>query len=416
MGAARKSKASKSVAASAAPILVTISEATGLTFAVRKGDLRNALTLLASVADAKSTMPILAHVTIRPIVGSTTAVTLTSTDLNVSLRLTLAATVEDARADGISVPAKALLALIKSMPDGDITLAGVRTGAVVAAGTMRAAIIGASVRDTPKFPEPNEAIGRTFTSCDAGELVAMLASVGASVCKDETRFHLNGTFLMSDNNTTVAVTTDGHRLAKATHDALTLNAHGVCPDLGKGVIVPRKGVSEIARLLAKQTTCDVAVKMPHVYVRRADGALLVIKAIDAQFPPYEQVIPTGHKRDAIVDIEALVGALERAKVHCTETRGVRITLAAGKVRVQADNPDVGETTETLEAEYAGKDHTFGVNPRYLLDALASLEGDERVVLSTGDVLDPILVVGADDYAMRPIRSERFLAVVMPMRV
>lgn len=406
---ARKTKASTTVSAPVPTVIPHDSH--GLLFAIGKRELRNAVQAFASLIDRRSSLPILANVTIRNVPGDDanarfTHVVMTGTDLNISLKITVPCAVANVGA-GICVPVKSLLDTIKTLPDGDVTLGGLRHGGVnIASGTARASIQGVSDRDTPKFPEVPEAL--PFTTTDAALLVEMLDAAQHAICRDESRFHLNGTFLESLGGKARAVATDGHRLARIERD-ITL-----CP-IGSGIIVPRKGCAELGKFLAKQATCDVAFKAPNLYVRRADGATLVIKQIDAQFPPYEQVIPKGHKREALVDIEALAGAVERAKVHTTSVRGIKLAFASGNLTVSGDNPDTGGSKETIECEYTGEDFAIGVSANYLAETLACLSDEDRCVLSTGAELDPIMIRGADDYAMLSLRPERFVSVIMPMR-
>jgi DNA polymerase-3 subunit beta len=71
------------------------------------------------------------------------------------------------------------------------------------------------------------------------------------------------------------------------------------------------------------------------------------------------------------------------------------------------NPDLGEATEELPVQYRGESLTTGFNARYLLDALAAMEG-ETVHLEMKTALSPCV--------MKPEGDPGFLCVVMPMKV
>ena len=98
-----------------------------------------------------------------------------------------------------------------------------------------------------------------------------------------------------------AVATDGHRLAVAHLDTAT----GV--EESKSIIVPRKGVLELARLL---TTEDVQLE-----VRAGTNAVQMVidnvrfssKLIDGRFPDYGRVVPDAEQCDKrlSMDREAL---------------------------------------------------------------------------------------------------------------
>lgn len=66
-----------------------------------------------------------------------------------------------------------------------------------------------------------------------------------------------------------------------------------------------------------------AVKPPHAFQVQDDIAIAV-KLVEAQFSPYDQVIPKDHKKIITVDRMRLIDALRRAQLMSSETRGVKI--------------------------------------------------------------------------------------------
>jgi len=72
------------------------------------------------------------------------------------------------------------------------------------------------------------------------------------------------------------------------------------PPIPAGVIIPKKGLLEIKKVLEQGPNAKLAVKTPHVFLVQDDIAIAV-KLIDAQFPPYDQVIPRDHKKIITVD-------------------------------------------------------------------------------------------------------------------
>jgi DNA polymerase III sliding clamp (beta) subunit (PCNA family) len=59
-------------------------------------------------------------------------------------------------------------------------------------------------------------------------------------------------------------------------------------------------------------------------VPRPDDTANAVELIDAQFPPYEQVIPKEHKKVITVDRMRMIDAQRRAQLMSSETRGVKI--------------------------------------------------------------------------------------------
>src|SRR5262249_1950852 len=156
---------------------------------------------------------------------------------------------------------------------------------------------------------------------------------------DETRFHLNGVFFESNGKNARMVSTDGHLLSR--FDRALRGG----PALTAGIILPKKGRVDAKRAFdAASGPRDIAVNTPYVFLRAGEVALAV-KLIDAQFPPYEAVIPKNNEKVLEVSRPLLADALKRAQLMSSETRGVRLSLAPGTLRVASDNPDLGEVKE-----------------------------------------------------------------------
>ncbi len=364
-------------------------------FRIHKAEFLKGLRLAQNIADRKSTMPMLANVLLRTTGKGQLLVA--ATDLNVSVSAELSC--QSQKEGGLTVGAKALHDIVVNLPGDEITLRRADNNwAEISAGKVDYRLVGMPDRDFPKIPDHREV---ELQPVDADTLRAMIDKTLFSVCSDETRFHLNGIYLESDGKTARMVSTDGHRLSKVERPL----PGG--PALTAGVILPKKGMVEVKRALdAAGGTCDIAIKTPYCFLRAAE-VTLAVKLIDSQFPPYEAVIPKGNDKVLEVSRSGLADSLKRAQLMSSETRGVRLSLTSGSLRVASDNPDLGEVKEEIEASYDGTPLTVGVNPKYMLELLGQIES-ERVHVELCGELDPLLV--------RPVGDEGHLGVIMPMRI
>jgi DNA polymerase-3 subunit beta len=363
-------------------------------FRIAKTEFLRGLRLAQGIADRKSTMPMLANVLLRT--QGKNQILVAATDLNVSLTAELKSS--NAHEGGITLGAKSLFELVANAPGDEITLkktdnhwAEIRSGKVVYR------VVGMPDRDFPKVPDHREA---SYSTIESVVLREMIDRTLFSVCNDETRFHLNGVFFESDGSKARMVSTDGHRLSRVERTI----AGG--PKLSAGVIIPKKGLLEIKKVLEAGPSCKLAIKTPHVFLVQEDIAIAV-KLIDAQFPAYEQVIPTQHKRVVTVDRVRLIDALRRAQLMSSETRGVKVAASKDGLTITSDNPDLGEVREELDAQYNGDAIAIGFNPKYVVELLGQITSDQ-VTLSLGNELDPGL--------FQPIGGDAYLGVVMPMRI
>ncbi|MCX5747746.1 MAG: DNA polymerase III subunit beta [Proteobacteria bacterium] len=364
-------------------------------FRIAKVEFLRGLRLAQGIADRKSTMPMLANVLLRT--TGKNQLLVAATDLNVSLTAELKANITSE--GGLTLGAKNLYELVSNAPGDEITLKKTDNHwAEIKAGKVAYRIVGMPDRDFPKVPEHREA---TYSTIESAVLREMIDRTLFSVCNDETRFHLNGVYFECDGTKARMVSTDGHRLSKVERTI----PNG--PVLTSGVIIPKKGLLEMKKVLESGPTCKLAIKTPHLFLQQ-DEVAIAVKLIDAQFPPYEQVIPKDHKRVITIDRTRLIDALRRAQLMSSETRGVKISATKDGVTITSDNPDLGEVREELDADYNAADPmSIGFNPKYVVELLGQMTSDQ-VTLSLGGELDPGL--------LRPLMGEEYLGVVMPMRI
>ncbi len=361
---------------------------------IAKTELLRGLRLAQGIADRKSTMPMLANVLLRT--QGKNQILVAATDLNVSLTAELKSV--NASEGGITLGAKNLYELIANAPGDEITLKKADNHwAEIKSAKVTYKVVGMPDRDFPKVPDHREA---TYSTIESAVLREMIDRTLFSVCNDETRFHLNGVYFESDGSKARMVSTDGHRLSKVERTI----ANG--PKLSAGVIIPKKGLLEMKKVLESGSSVKLAIKTPHLFLVQEDIAIAV-KLIDAQFPPYEQVIPKDHKKVITIDRARLIDSLRRAQLMSSETRGVKISATREGVTVASDNPDLGEVREELDAEYNGEAIAIGFNPKYVVELLGQMSADQ-VTLSLGGELDPGL--------LKPLTGDDYLGVVMPMRI
>jgi DNA polymerase-3 subunit beta len=367
-------------------------------FKIEKGAFLNGLALAQGVADRKSTMPILANVLLRT--DGKDRVVLAATDLNVTVTSELEATV--LKEGGLTLGAKHLHDIVRSLPEELISLKrGDNHYAEIRAKKVEYRMVGMADRDFPKLPNHREV---KFSKIDANVFKDLISKTFFSISSDETRYHLNGVLFESDGKRGRMVSTDGHRLSKID------KALPGGPNLPTGVIIPRKGLAEVRKALETVTgEVEIGFQQGHVFVRTGKTAISV-KLIEAQFPPYEQVIPKEHDKVLGLKRADFLDALNRVSIMSSDkTWGIKFSIEKGTLRVTSDNPDLGEAREELEADYNGPAMSVGFNARYFKDVLEQIDSSD-VKLELGGELDPGVVKPAGENAAD------YLGVIMPMRI
>jgi DNA polymerase III subunit beta len=346
-------------------------------------------------------------------VSGTDQLRLAATDLYLAVSGKIPAKVESGGA--IAIGARDLFERVKMMPDGQISI--VTSGG--AATTIRA--VGASRRFTlhgipgeefPSLPQPDETA--TPLSLSIATVSSLIAGTYFSISTDETRLHLNSALFEWDGDRVRMVTTDGHRLSKM---------EAVLPgkQASATMLIPLKGVLELKRLCDEALSEDkgddsgsareirITQSGPNAFFQLA-GFQFSVKLVDAQFPPYQQVIPEHSEQRVRAPRLALADALRAVSVAASDrTGGIKLTLAGGKMRFESESPDSGEGFDEVVVDYSGPELTVGFNARYFLDVLGAVDDDEIELAVSGE-LDPAVVRPANETA------NSYLSVIMPMRI
>lgn len=359
------------------------------------------------VADRKSSMHILSNVLLTA--EGVDRLRLSATDLYLGVTEVVPAKIK--KGGTIAVAARTLFDIVKNLPEGEVSWKLSDSHAVeLKCGKVRYRIPAMPGEDFPPLPNPGDA---DFAHLDASVLAELISLTQYSMSHDDTRPHLAGTLFEGDGKMVRMVTTDGHRLSKAEHK---VTAKGSLMNFS--MLVPHKGISELKRLLDdvkgskskgdEASTIGVATSGGSAFFLR-DDLCLNVKLADENFPPYDKVIPSKQSRTVIAARGPLVEALRRISLVANDkSGGVQLTIEPGLLRLQSQNPEVGEGSEEVDVDYAGDELRIGFNARYLLDALSALTHDEVAIELSGE---------RDPGVLKPVGDgSEFIGVIMPMRI
>ncbi|NOR41744.1 MAG: DNA polymerase III subunit beta [Gammaproteobacteria bacterium] len=364
-------------------------------FQIDKETLLNPLQQIIGAVEKRQTMPALSNVLIRTTENS---LTLTATDLEIELVSQIGIIIDEP--GEITVPARKLLDICKSLPNEAIIKFSVKdTKALVQSGRSRFSLTTLPANDFPALEAINSIYEFEITQKMLRDIIDKTAF---AMAQQDVRYYLNGLMLEISSNYLRAVATDGHRLAYSEKET---NAD--IADI-KQVILPRKGVLELIRLL-KDTDEKVKIVLGSNHLQvEFDQLRLTSKLIDGRFPDYNRVMPTDGDNIMIADREQLRQALMRASILSNEKyRGIRLILEKNLIKLQAQNPDHEEADIELEVDYSGDDIEIGFNVNYMLDVL-NVTNSEMVQTALRDSNSSFLLTYPDQSDSK--------YVIMPMRL
>ncbi|WP_242392652.1 DNA polymerase III subunit beta [Anaeromyxobacter oryzisoli] len=367
-------------------------------------ELSRALGRSQGIVEKKSTMPILSHVLLEAKNGTDLIVSSTDLDLAVSSEHHC----EVMTPGAVAVSARHLYDIVKALPEQTVTLKKASNNYLeVRSGPAEFKMVGLPAEDFPALPKFDKV---PFADVEAPVLLDMVERTAFAVSTDETRYNLNGVYFEPSAGSLRLVATDGHRLS------LAEKALDATFGLKRGVILPKKGLQELRKLLSEAVESGEEkpeAKLGFVEnsaIFRRPGVVLVMRLIEGLFPDYKQVIPKAGEKVVKIGRGRLLETLRRISLLSSDkAHAVKLELGKGVLRVQSQNPDLGEGKEEVPVDYAGEPLKIGFNARYLMEVLAVVKSQD-VVLELADDLSPGVLKGAGE------EDQGFTAVVMPMRI
>jgi len=368
---------------------------------INRDTLIKGLNWVQSVVEKRSTMPVLSHALFKAYKGE---LEVAATNLQMVIEGHLEAEVDVE--GGISLNARRVHDIIRALPPGEIVIdTDERNRAEIKGEKGTFHLMGLEESEYPPLPEYKET---PLVEIKAEVLKAMVEKTIFAASMEETRYNLEGVLIQFEEKgkSLRMVATDGHRLCLV--DKEVENAEKL--QLAKGLILPRKGLSELRRILAEGDRVENVGfgVIGNDVVFKAGNVALIMRTLEGEYPNYDRVIPKGNDKVITMKRIDLLEAINRVSIISEEkTKGIKLSVSTGKLRVESQNPEVGDAFEEIAADTEIKKMEIGYNAKYLIDALGAMEG-EGLNLLLKDELSSGLFKTEED--------EKYICVVMPMRL
>jgi len=383
----------------AAPAAAT----TTMEITVSKFELLRELTVTQGVVERKTTIPILSNYLFE---AAGDKLTLTATDLDLSLRTSCAAKVK--KEGACTIPARKLHDYVKLLPDTDITIRLLENHWVsIRCGRSNTKMVGMARSNFPGLPVFPAA---GAIKIPAAVLRSMIGKTGFAIANEESRYTLNGALMVLKPESITMVATDGHRLAHIERSGEKFD--GVSGEMK--TLIPKKAMDELKMLLDGGSDKDVETvdfaKDESTLFFRVGSRLLTSRQLTGQFPNYEAVLPKDISKSIVVHGEELGAAISRVAQFADErSRAVRLRLDKDELKLSASSTETGESEDSLEVAYNGDAMSIGFNAQYLLDFVkAAGSGEVKLELKDAQSAGQLRPAESEDYKYRYI--------VMPMRI
>lgn len=367
---------------------------------IQRNDLIEGLQKSQSVAEKRSSMPVLSNVLLE---ARDQQLHLTATNLEVSFTGSHEADI--VKEGAVTIQARKFYEIVKELPFPEVRITKKENQWVnITSGSTEYNLVGLPADE---FPQVTKYEDVTWVEMDAPLLKEMIDKTIFAVSTEETRYNLSGIYFEKlDSDDPVAlklVATDGHRLSLIEKALPEVTKFG----FEKGVIIPRKGMQELSRLLEEGEQVQVAFQENTAIFRKGESTL-IMRLIDGDFPDYNTVIPKDCKRVLELERSRFMEMLRRMSIISTDRyRGIRCKIYPENMEIISNNPEIGDAREEIPITYQGEEMTIAFNPRYFMETLAVMKS-KVISAKMIDESSACIISGEED--------EGFFAVVMPMRL
>jgi DNA polymerase-3 subunit beta len=372
---------------------------------VLQENLQRGLSVVGRAVAARSTLPIASDVLLATDNGQ---LKLSAIDLNLmALTCWIGAQVEEE--GSIAIPARLLTDFVNSLPNEKIemTLQPRSKQVKLVCARNEATIGGHDADDFPPIPSIAEGASLGIA---AESFKTAINQVVFAAAQDDSRPVLTGVDMAIDGSELTLAAADGFRLAVhkvALRESL---------DQRMEIIVPARALQELGRLLGDSDEA-VEMKLNEAQTQvlfRANQVEMVAQLIQGTFPNYSQLIPQEHTSRAVVEVDDFMREVRIASIFARDGSGiVRLQVSGGeesepgKMVVSAKAEEMGDNVGEMDATVEGEASKIAFNGKYLQEVLQVLEGGQ-VALETSSPSSPGVI--------RPVGSDRYVHVVMPMFV
>jgi DNA polymerase-3 subunit beta len=297
--------------------------------------------------------------------------TITASDLQTSMITEME--VEAKEPGNIAVPAKILLDTLRNLPEQPVTFSidEENFSIEISSDNGRYKLSGENATDFPKVPTISDGFSVEMSS---DVLTSAISNTIFATSNDELRPAMTGVYLSINDEKTIFVATDGHRLIK-------YSRKDVKSDEKNAIIIPRKALNLLKNVLpAEKSNVSVQYNLSNAFFH-FNQVRMICRLIDERYPDYENVIPKDNINIMTIGRMEFLSSLKRIAIYANKTTNqVKLKITGSELHISAEDLDFSnEANERLSCEHDGEDIVIGFNARFLIEMLSNMETDEVVM-------------------------------------
>jgi len=360
-----------------------------------KTDLVKGVNTVMKAVSTKTTLPILECILL---VAEADSFKLISNDLEVGIESTVDATIK--QNGQIALEAKIFSEIVKKLPDNIIEINTDQNNiTTIKCEKSKFKITGQPGKEFPQLPDiekNNKVVISQLTLKD------MIRQTIFSIAVEETRQILTGELLEIKDNSLNIVSVDGYRVSLRKAPLSNENEQ-------IRVVVPGKTLGEINKILSTELEKDAILYFADNHILFDLGESIVVsRLLEGEFLKYEQTFSSDYKTMITVNKKEFLMSIERAALISREGKKnpVRIEIE-NDTMIITSNTELGTSYEEVKINLEGEDIVIAFNPKYLIDALKSIDEDE-IKIQFSSALTPCI--------LQPTEGDAFKYLILPIRL
>ncbi len=353
------------------------------------------------VLDTRHTMPILSNILLQA--DTDGRVTLGATDLEIGIRDSLQAQVEEA--GELTISGKKLFEILRELPEMPVSLSSEENNWVrLECGKSRFRVVGQPADRYPALPSVEHI---PLEPIDRERMLLMVSKTMYAAGTDQMRLIMNGVLYVVEETYSRMVATDGHRLAlvEFPHEEPRAEAP-------RKLVIGSKAVQQLRRMLqdGEGETIRFGADEANVVFEQGEEfrETVISKVIEGEYPDYTLVIPKNLPHRVLLPRDEMISLLRRVvPLADYESGRVGLYFRPGVLEASAQSMELGGARDEMPIEYDGETIRIWFNWHYLMDALRAVDGANIEFQFTDSGL-PVLIRNGGELPYE------YIAVVMPM--
>ncbi|MFI8595200.1 DNA polymerase III subunit beta [Microbacterium sp. NPDC078428] len=355
-------------------------------FHVNRDVFSEAVSFVVKLLPQRNPQPILAGVLIE---ASSDGLSLAAFDYEASARTVIEATVDEPGT--ILVHGRLLSEIANRLPNAPIQISlDDEGGILVTCGSARFTLPAMPVQEYPAIPEVSAEPGLVPSE----DFATAIAQVAFAASRDDVTPVLTGVQLEVTGTTLSLVATDRYRVAL--REIPWDGGSAVAEDAA--ALVPARTLQEVGKTFAHGSDIRIAFSGSgdREIIAFSSGERTVTSLlIKGNFPPVRRLFPEQNDHYAVVNTAELAEAVRRMQIVLDRSAPLRFTFGPDGVTMDASGGDQARASESVDSHLQGEEVVLGLNPQYLLEALAAVRSEfVRITFTASEnanKLSPVLI-------------------------